>query len=548
MKKNFYLFIVLGAFLSVFSASGSAQTVINELDINPPATDNPCEYIELRGTPGAALTNLYFVAIEGDGIPSGTADYVSNLSAQTFGSNGLLVITGTMACGARTYPAATTRVQDALLDTGTSGLENGTISFLLISSATAITQGTDYDADNNGSLELLPAGATIIDAVGWSDGGVGDLIYGGVVLSTTGVIDAATRFPDNTTPLSAAAFYAGDLTGATNDSTVYSDVNRTANFPANGALTPGAPNVGSAPAPGDANVDFDGDRRSDYVVTRTASGAKTWFISINGTGAFSGAQFGAAGDIEVPEDYDGDGKDDIAVWREGATSVFYILHSGNNTVRSAAFGTTGDDPRVVADYDGDNRADIAVYRKSAGQNFYYYLSSISSNLVTTPWGGGATTRPNVGDYDGDNKADFCVHYNGGSGNGIFAVQKSTGGNEFAAFGLLTDALAPGDYDGDGKSDFTVVRRQSGQLFWYTLTRANQFSGVAFGASTDLITPGDYDGDGKQDVGVWRQSGNASPSAFYSLRSTNGGLQSFGFGAGSDYPAANWYVHPGFPTF
>jgi len=360
-------------------------------------------------------------------------------------------------------------------------------------------------------------------------------------LTTTGVIDAATRFPDNTTPLSAAAWYARDLTG-TNDSTVYADANRTANFPANGALTPGATNVGSAPAPGDANVDFDGDRKSDYVVTRDASGTKVWYISINGTGAFSGAQFGAATDIEVPEDYDGDGKDDIAVWREGATSAFYIFQSSNSTVRSAAFGTTGDDPRVVADYDGDNKADIAVYRKSGGQNFYYYISSISSNLVTTPWGGGATTRPNVGDYDGDNKADFCVHYDNGGGNGVFALQKSGGGNEFVTFGLISDKLAPGDYDGDGKSDFTVVRNVSGTYAWYTLSRTNQNSGIQFGASTDLLVPGDYDGDGKQDVGVWRQGVGGNASAFYSFRSSNSTLQSFGFGAGTDYPAANWYTH------
>lgn len=300
-----------------------------------------------------------------------------------------------------------------------------------------------------------------------------------------------------------------------------------------------SPTAGAVTVTRDANVDFNGDGVSDYVVTRNDSGAKTWYVSINGTGAFSGVGFGAAGDIEVPEDYDGDGKDDIAVWREGSISAFYILQSSNNTVRSAAFGTTGDDPRVVADYDGDNKADIGVYRKSASQNYYYYISSVSGNLVTMPWGGGTTARPNVGDYDGDNKADFCIQYDGGSGNGVFALQKSSGGNEFVAFGLTSDKLAPGDYDGDGKTDFTVVRVQNGALAWYTLNRSNQVSGVSFGAPTDILTPGDYDGDGKQDVGVWRQG---SPSAFYSLRSSNNTLQAFGFGIATDTPAATWYTH------
>ena len=296
----------------------------------------------------------------------------------------------------------------------------------------------------------------------------------------------------------------------------------------------------------DANVDFNGDGRSDYVVTRNISGLKNWFVSINGSGAFTGTQFGANTDVEVPEDYDGDRRDDIAVYRRGAQGAFYILQSSNNTFRAELFGFGTDDPKVTADYDGDNKADVAVYRTSAGgQNFYYYKRSIDGVVISTPWGSGAAVRPNVGDYDGDNRADFCVHINnGGGGNGLFALLKSTGGTEFVPFGIATDRLAPGDYDGDGKSDFTVVRSQGGSLLWYTLTRTNVFSGVAWGIPTDIITPGDYDGDGKQDQSVWRSSANPSQSSFYTRRSTNGGLQAFAFGAGTDYPAANWYVHEG----
>jgi len=340
------------------------------------------------------------------------------------------------------------------------------------------------------------------------------------------------------------------MAGGTNDSTVYDAMNRTANFPANGALTPGAPNVGSTPtqAPSDANVDFDGDRKSDYVVTRNISGAKIWYLSINGTGAFSGVQFGVAADLAVPEDYDGDGKDDIAVFRPGAMAAFYILQSANNTFRSEFFGTSGDDPRVVADYDGDNKADVTVYRKSLGQNFFHVKRSTDGGLSSIPWGSGTSVRPYVGDFDGDNKADYCVNYSAGAGgDGIFAIQKSTGGNEFIRFGTLFDALVPGDYDGDGKSDFTVVRSQNGNLIWYTLTRANVFSAATFGLSMDIIAPGDYDGDGKTDITVLREN-SGSPKVFYSLRTTNGGLQSFSFGAPGDYPVANWYVQQGFPSF
>jgi len=292
----------------------------------------------------------------------------------------------------------------------------------------------------------------------------------------------------------------------------------------------------------DANVDFNGDGRTDYVVTRNVSGSKNWFVSINGSGAFSGTQFGANTDVEVPEDYDGDRRDDIAVYRRDAQGAFYILQSSNNTFRTEFFGLGTDNPEVTADYDGDNKADVAVYRTSgSGQNFYYYKRSIDGVVISTAWGSGATVRPNVGDFDGDNRADFCVHINTGGGSGLFALLKSAGGTEFVPFGLVTDVIAPGDYDGDGKSDFTVVRPQGGSLLWYTLTRTNVFSGISWGIPTDTITPGDYDGDGKQDQSVWRRSTNPSESSFYTRRSTDGGLQAFALGALSDYPVANWYV-------
>lgn len=73
------------------------------------------------------------------------------------------------------------------------------------------------------------------------------------------------------------------------------------------------------PTPRDANVDFNGDGKSDWVVTRKASDTGvsqiTWHININGTNTFTVTPFGLSTDVRVPEDFDGDGKDDIAVWR-----------------------------------------------------------------------------------------------------------------------------------------------------------------------------------------------------------------------------------------
>ena len=309
--------------------------------------------------------------------------------------------------------------------------------------------------------------------------------------------------------------------------------------------------MGGNPTPTpDANVDFNGDGKSDWVVTRVEAGLINWFININGTAEVRGLQWGLATDRKVPADYDGDGKDDIAIWRPVTTgqpsgnAFFYILQSETNTVRIEDFGQNGDDWRVVGDYDGDGKDDPAVYRTNAGgQNFFYFRASSNNpgNTVTfVPWGSGIFARPNYGDYDGDGKADFCIQ----SESGVFSLLKSSGGIEYVQWGSGTDILVPGDFDGDGKYDFCVVRGDTGNLLnWYILERDGGGTGaspIIWGLITDTVTPGDYDGDGKQDVGIWRPS----TGTFYIRNSTNGSLNAFQWGILGDNPEAVWYVHQG----
>src|SRR5262249_54874421 len=147
------------------------------------------------------------------------------LDGVTFGSDGLVVIKSTT--GGFSIPAATTVVTSPSFDVGTAqDLENGANSFLVVYSPTPIVQGTDYAPTDSGPLGL-PAGASILDAVRWqvlSSGVLFGTAYGGVSLfASSGTPGAATRFPANTTPLSAAAWYDGALrdTGAGNASTAY---------------------------------------------------------------------------------------------------------------------------------------------------------------------------------------------------------------------------------------------------------------------------------------------------------------------------------------
>lgn len=219
---------------------------LSELNVNPPsATDVPYEYVELRGDPNTSLSNLSFVAIEGSvasAVDRGTANVVINLNTRKLGSNGLLIIKSPSG-GFTGIPSATTVVTESLLNTLPGGLSNGAQTYMLILSSTPLSVGTDYDSNNDGLLEL-PSGARIVDSVGWSDSLPDSLVYGGATLTqVSGVPDAATRFPDNDSASSSAAWYNGDLLGTNADSVTYNPAVASANLPAGAVLTPGAANA-----------------------------------------------------------------------------------------------------------------------------------------------------------------------------------------------------------------------------------------------------------------------------------------------------------------
>jgi len=237
----------LGLFSNLYSAR------INEIDINPPGADNPYEYIELRGTPGSALTSMYLVSFESQYIfgnpgdpgvgQTGLANFVVNLTGQVFGSNGMLIIKSPTA--GFTPPVGTTVVTSADFDVIGGILKSGSNSFFLVRSPSSpIVVDTDYDTDDNGSLEL-PNGSEVVDSVSWKHRNFdNDLPYGVVRLpqSLTSP-DAVTRFPSNTIPQIAAWYYGGlDQTGTNPAQLNYDPATSSANLPSGGLLTPGGPN------------------------------------------------------------------------------------------------------------------------------------------------------------------------------------------------------------------------------------------------------------------------------------------------------------------
>ena len=326
-----------------------------------------------------------------------------------------------------------------------------------------------------------------------------------------------------------------------------------------GAISAATLTVNGATVATDANTDFNGDGKTDFVVARGTSTPLTqetapslagvrrnidsrsetksrtrqektegllappiyWYTFFNGSGTTGVGQLGdAATDFIITEDFDGDLKDDLAVWTEApATQAnFKILQSSTNTIRVEFFGQTGDDPAVVGDYDGDGKADVAVYRcpgiaDAAGQCYFFYRGSLANpggSVTYVPWGSGndGDFFPYVGDFDGDGKNDFCIQRANPASpaNGQFVLLKSNGlGIEYINWGLSSDFLIPGDYDGDGKTDLCVRRTVSGLRQHYILTRTGATGQVQWGVTGDASTPGDYDGDGKTDLAIWRGS-------------------------------------------
>ena len=273
-----------------------------------------------------------------------------------------------------------------------------------------------------------------------------------------------------------------------------------------------------------AQMDFDGDGKSDLAVYRLSNGI--WYFIKSATDSFDYRQFGAPGDRIVPADYDGDGKTDVAVYRSG---TWYRLKSSTNTFDGIAFGVSSDIP-APADFDGDGKADLAVYRPSTG--VWHRLTS-SNNAYTGVQFGGSQDLPLPADFDGDGKADLNVFRP--SNGAWYRLNSANSGFSAVQLGQTGDKPLVADFDGDGKTDLAVFRPSTGG--WYRITSSNNsFSAVSFGNSTDIATPADFDGDGKADLSVFRPS----TGTWYSSKSSNGGFAAYQFGDATDVPVHSYY--------
>ncbi|WP_303851024.1 phytase [Seleniivibrio woodruffii] len=244
----------------------AVSVLINELKVNIPEDEHKMQFIELKSTPGTVLNNIYVIAVDGDddedvtGENPGYVDYAGKLNL-TVGSNGLIVIKNPNEYN--DMPSATTVVNDAAIrtyDEDVDGdqfkdgiLEHDSITYMVVSSATAITAGTDLDANDDGTLEL-PSGAVVMDSVGWQADETGIVYTEASLTQSASSPDAATRFYGNEDKNSVDAWANGDIfeDPAKDEDEMpaellYDPAEASVSLPPNAKLTPGEDNFVQAP-------------------------------------------------------------------------------------------------------------------------------------------------------------------------------------------------------------------------------------------------------------------------------------------------------------
>jgi RHS repeat-associated protein len=242
MKQKFAA-LVLISFVAALRVCGGAL-YINEILFNPPGSpDDPNEYIEFRGSPNDTIdSTTYFLVVDGSLGDVGKVRDVFPLGGLSLGNNGFLALL-------QKGHSYTTSANGIVItnsgsewgwgdnngssighdgNNGATNMENPSITFMLVQAASAPTPSVNIDANNDGTLDGVAAGWTILDAVGVLDNtGTGERAFGKInfrrnsAASAPNTIVATTFTPSyvgrttNSTGWAASDWVASDLTGST---------------------------------------------------------------------------------------------------------------------------------------------------------------------------------------------------------------------------------------------------------------------------------------------------------------------------------------------
>ncbi|MFN6540466.1 MAG: FG-GAP-like repeat-containing protein [Nostoc sp. EkiNYC01] len=284
--------------------------LINEILFDPPSTDSPKEYIELRGTPGATLApGTYLVGIEGDSATNpGNVQDIFDLSGKQFGSNGLLVLlqkgnsyavnpnanvvtnTGTGAGWGSGASSSLGHIGQA----NATDIENGSVNFFLIQTTTAPNLSNDIDSDNNGIADgATYSNWTVLDSVSVLDGGTTDKAYGSIVFRKGSVGSVPTNATVvDTSFIAGYVGRSGNTTGSTASDWVASLIAGTPpNFSLGNATNTSPGNFASQPLNHIGDTNFALPANINYVistatptVTEGNSGSQTVTFTVTRSG------------------------------------------------------------------------------------------------------------------------------------------------------------------------------------------------------------------------------------------------------------------------
>ncbi len=267
--------------------------------------------------------------------------------------------------------------------------------------------------------------------------------------------------------------------------------------------------------------------QADGKILAAIEGSSFSLVRFNANGSLDTA-FGVGGfvgtDVSEGQDY---GRK-VLIQPDGK-----ILVGGSSTLSSPTryyfsmvryLGASAAAYNPLFDYDGDGKADVSVFRPSDG---IWYLNRSSGGFTAVQFGtSGDLIAP--ADYDGDGKTDICVFRP--SDGGWYRLNSSNNTFTAAQFGASADLPVPADFDGDRKADLTVYRPSAGS--WYRIdSSSNQFVAAQFGTAEDKPLAGDFDGDGKSDLTVFRPSNGT----WYRIYSSTGAFSPARFGAPGDLP-------------
>ncbi len=231
--------------------------LLNEIYVDSGSATSNREFVEIISEPSTPLTDVWLIAVEGDGSDAGVISFAQDLSSVTAGSNGLTLLG---------VDYATSNPWSSETDSGTTvanlnagAFDGGSITYLLVEGFSGLI-GVDMDTSNNGSPDKL-FWAQGLDSLGWSDGDSDDRVYSAAQLVQSGTPEAASRtFADDFTD-SFASWFNGDIPGGGSNVDYGSG---SANLPAGARITPGADNVGAtAPSLTSDSISLGSDQRSN---------------------------------------------------------------------------------------------------------------------------------------------------------------------------------------------------------------------------------------------------------------------------------------------